>query len=180
MNELVTSEKKTPHPQLAKYIEIVVPRAYQRGMLKSDYGWLARFGELLGDVDRANVWSWVYVNNGLPRNRVNQVRALNEKLDLLMSDDEFEQLFAARPSREDAKPFRLLFEEVEKSAMENNTPGSVVRKRIADFIGVTSRTLYRYEAEGDIPPRRKGQLKDAIKSLNIKVPDEVFAAVFDS
>lgn len=176
----MSSEEKTPHPKLTAYIENVVSRAYSKGLLENNYGAAARFAELLGtDVSRQLVWSWIWVYSGMPRNRINQLKTLNHSLGISMNDEELEELFATKAPKEGAKPAQILFEEVEKSAMESNVQSHVVRKRIADYMGVSSRTLFRYKAEGDIPKTKKVKLKEAISSLNIKVPAEIMAAVFD-
>ncbi len=171
------SVRKTPHPKLAAYIENVVSRAFSKGILTNNYGSAARFAELLGsEVSRQLVWSWIWQYDGVPRNRVNLLKALNTKLDIEMSDDELELLL--QPRRDAVKPAQLLFEEVGRSVIENKQQSHVVRKRIADYMGVTTRTLFRYKAEGDIPKTKQPKLKEALSSLNIKVPADVMTAVF--
>lgn len=170
-------EEKTPHPKLAAYIENVVSRAYSKGVLANNYGSAARFAELLGvEVSRQLVWSWIWQYDGVPRNRINQLKSLNTTLGVEMSEDELEMLL--QPRRDDVKPAQLLFEEVERSVIENKQQSHIVRKRIADYMGVTTRTLFRYKADGDIPKTKQPKLKEALTSLNIKVPDDVMSAVF--
>ena len=171
------SEEKTPHPKLAAYIENVVSRAFSKGVLDNNYGSAARFAELLGpEVSRQLVWSWIWQYDGVPRNRINQLKSLNATVGIEMSDDELEQLM--QPRKEDLKPAQLLFEEVERSVIESKQQSHVVRKRIADYMGVTTRTLFRYKAEGDIPKTKQPKLKEALTSLNINVRAEVMTAVF--
>lgn len=171
--------KKQAYQPLADYIQMVVPVALQRGLLKSDYGWLARFGELLGDADRANVWSWVYVNSGIPLNRAAQIADLNKRLAIKMDDTAFQKLFAERErsSYKEASPFKRLLHDIEQRRGDA-LAGSALRKLIADYVGVNLRTLYRYEEFGVIPDRRKPMLKDAIISLRLPVRSEMMEEVF--
>lgn len=172
------SGDKQPHPKLAAYIENVVSRAYSKGILDNNYGAAARFAELLGpEVSRQLVWSWIWQYDGVPRNRVGQLSTLNARLDIEMSEAELEMLL--QPRKEGIKPAQLLFEEIERSILESGHPAHVMRERIADHMGVTTRTLFRYKADGDIPRTKLAKLKQALIALDIGIRPDVIVAVFE-
>lgn len=171
---------KEPHAELTAYVEHVVQTAVQMGRLSSDRGTLARFAELLGpDVSRQVVWSWLWAQGGMPRNRLNQLRKLNESLGIAMSSEQLEAVLQVKPTKEGSKPAQVLFDEIEKCAIESNMQRQVVRKHIADEMGITTRTLFRYRVGGSIPSTKKPLLKNAIDTLNLRLPREVMSAVFD-
>ena len=174
------SVNKEPHAELTAYMENVVQTAVQLGRLSSDRGTSARFAELLGpEVSRQVVWSWLWSTGGMPRKRLPQLRKLNKSLGISMSDAQLEAVLQAKPSKEGYKPARILLDEVEKCAIECNMKRDVVRQHIAEKMGVTTRTLFRYRLDGSIPPTKKSMLKEAITTLNLSVPDEMMSAVFD-
>jgi len=165
---------------LAKYMDSVVFAAYNQKLIKSNVGSLSRFSEVLMTVqinaNRAVVWNWLKKIYGIPQKYKNDIRKLNRKLHIEISEEEFNQLFTA-VDMENKQPVGQLFQEIERTARTVDSADKVtfsdVLERLAVQMNVSVRTLYNYRRAGMINPKFQKKFYQGLKKIDIDLPNDI-------